>query len=135
MGPPPPPKAPPSKGVTDSTFLEKLHAVEEELAGCLEPYQPIAEEESGVMACRTRSKRPLRDVPLGQLEAELKAPDITPDMYDSSCAPEDREWTDWLRGLMSSDVDNEGERLSHCWASKVQSFHRTSLIFLQINLC
>ncbi|XP_038133106.1 GON-4-like protein [Cyprinodon tularosa] len=109
MGPPPPPKAPPSKGVPDSTFLEKLHAVEEELAGCLEPYQPIAEEESGLMACRTRSKRPLRDVPLGQLEAELKAPDITPDMYDSSCAPEDREWTDWLRGLMSSDVDNEEE--------------------------
>ncbi|XP_043994871.1 GON-4-like protein isoform X1 [Gambusia affinis] len=111
MGPPPPPKAPPSKGATDSSFLEKLHAVEEELAGCMEPYQPMSEseDESGVMACRTRSKRPLRDVPLGQLEAELRAPDITPDMYDSSSAPEDRDWTDWLRGLMSSDVDNEEE--------------------------
>lgn len=62
------------------------------------------------MAYRTRSKRPLRDVPLGQLEAELRAPDITPDMYDF--APEDREWTDWLRGLMNSDVDNDGEDTS-----------------------
>ncbi|MED6268062.1 hypothetical protein CHARACLAT_018468, partial [Characodon lateralis] len=111
MGPPPPPKAFPSRGVTDTTFLEKLHAVEEELAGCMEPYQPMSEseDESGVMACRTRSKRPLRNVPLGQLEAELRAPDITPDMYDSSSAPEDREWTDWLRGLLSSDVDNDEE--------------------------
>uniref|UniRef100_A0A8C6VRV5 Gon-4 like n=1 Tax=Nothobranchius furzeri TaxID=105023 RepID=A0A8C6VRV5_NOTFU len=73
--------------------------------------QPMSEseEESGVMACRTRSKRPLRNVPLGQLEAKLQAPDITPDMYDSSSAPEDKDWTDWLRGLMTSDVDNEEE--------------------------
>ncbi|XP_026155243.1 GON-4-like protein isoform X2 [Mastacembelus armatus] len=111
MGPPPPPKALPHKPVTDSTFLEKLHAVEEELAVCMEPYQPLSDTEAevGLMAYRTRSKRPLRDVPLGQLEAELQAPDITPDMYDSSSAHEDREWTDWLRGLMSSDVDNEEE--------------------------
>lgn len=39
MGPPPPPKAPLTKTVTDSTFLEKLHAVEEELAVCMDPYQ------------------------------------------------------------------------------------------------
>lgn len=61
------------------------------------------------MAYRTRSKRPLRDVRLGRLEAELRAPDITPDMYDSNSAPEDKDWTDWLRGLMSTDMDNEGE--------------------------
>ncbi|CAN9503565.1 unnamed protein product [Ophioblennius macclurei] len=111
MGPPPPPKAPPPKTVTDSTFLEELHAVEEELAVCLEPYQPLSEseEEAGLMAYRTRSKRPLRNVPLGRLEAELRAPDITPDMYDSSSAHEDREWTDWLRGLMTSEVDQEEE--------------------------
>uniref|UniRef100_A0A8P4GR28 CASP8-associated protein 2 n=1 Tax=Dicentrarchus labrax TaxID=13489 RepID=A0A8P4GR28_DICLA len=110
MGPPPPPKAPAPK-VTDSTFLEKLHAVEEELAVCMEPYQPLSESEDevGLMAYRTRSKRPLRDVPLGRLEAELRAPDITPDMYDSSSTHEDREWTDWLRGLMTSDMDNEEE--------------------------
>ncbi|XP_050925660.1 GON-4-like protein isoform X2 [Lates calcarifer] len=109
MGPPPPPKAPPPKAVTDSTFLEKLHAVEEELAVCMEPYQPLSESEDevGLMAYRTRSKRPLRDVPLGRLEAELRAPDITPDMYDSGSAHEDREWTDWLRGLMSSEMDND----------------------------
>nr|XP_020477096.1 GON-4-like protein isoform X2 [Monopterus albus] len=111
MGPPPPPKAPLPKAVTDSTFLEKLHAVEEELAVCMEPYQPMSESEHevGLMAYRTRSKRPLRDVPLGRLEAELRAPDITPDMYDSSSGQEDREWTGWLRGLMSSDMDNEEE--------------------------
>ncbi|XP_040909824.1 GON-4-like protein isoform X2 [Toxotes jaculatrix] len=111
MGPPPPPKAPTPKAVTDSTFLEKLHAVEEELAVCMEPYQPLSESENevGLMAYRTRSKRPLRDVPLGRLEAELQAPDITPDMYEPSSAHEDREWTDWLRGLMSSDMDNEEE--------------------------
>uniref|UniRef100_UPI003AAB0102 uncharacterized protein n=1 Tax=Centroberyx gerrardi TaxID=166262 RepID=UPI003AAB0102 len=107
MGPPPPPQAPPPRAVTDSTFLEKLHAVEEELAVCMEPYQIL--DEVGLMAYRTRSKRPLRDVPLGRLEAELRAPDITPDMYDSGSAPEDRDWTDWLRGLMSSDVENEEE--------------------------
>nr|XP_057903381.1 GON-4-like protein isoform X1 [Doryrhamphus excisus]XP_057903382.1 GON-4-like protein isoform X1 [Doryrhamphus excisus]XP_057903383.1 GON-4-like protein isoform X1 [Doryrhamphus excisus]XP_057903384.1 GON-4-like protein isoform X1 [Doryrhamphus excisus] len=109
MAPPPLPKAPPPKAVTDSTFLEKLHAVEEELAVCMEPYQcqPVSDDEVGLMAYRTRSKRPLRDVPLGQLEAELRAPDITPDMYDCGSAPEDREWTVWLRGLMNSDMDDE----------------------------
>lgn len=39
MGPPPPPRAHPPKAVTDSSFLEKLHAVEEELAVCMKPYQ------------------------------------------------------------------------------------------------
>ncbi|CAL8293125.1 unnamed protein product [Merluccius merluccius] len=106
MGPPPPPQAPPTRPVTDSSFLEKLHAVEEELS-CMEPYQVLLED--NMMAYRTRSKRPLRNVPLGRLEAELRAPDITPDMYDSGPAPEDREWTHWLRGLMSSDVENEEE--------------------------
>lgn len=73
-------------------------------------FQPLSQSEDdvGVMAYRTRSKRPLRDVPLGRLEAELRAPDITPDMYDSNPAHEDREWTDWLRGLMTSEMDNEG---------------------------
>ncbi|XP_061752551.1 GON-4-like protein [Nerophis ophidion] len=113
MAPPRLPKAPPPRVVTDTTFLEKLHAVEEELAVCMEPYQcqPLSqsEEEVGLMAYRTRSKRPLRDVPLGQLEAELRAPDITPDMYDCGSAPEDREWTVWLRSLMSSEMNNIDE--------------------------
>lgn len=61
------------------------------------------------MACRTRSKRPLRDVPLDQLEAELKAPDITPDMYDCISAQEDKEWSSWLQGLMTSHLDNGGQ--------------------------
>ncbi|XP_061680698.1 GON-4-like protein [Syngnathoides biaculeatus] len=113
MGPPPPPKGPPPSAQTDN-FLEKLRAVEAELAVCMEPYQPLqdageAAGDGGLMAYRTRSKRPLRDVPLGQLEAELRAPDITPDMYDSGSVHEDRDWTDWLRGLMTSDVENDEE--------------------------
>ncbi|KAF3833426.1 hypothetical protein F7725_024630 [Dissostichus mawsoni] len=113
MGPPPPPRAPPPK-VTDSLFLEKLHAVEEELAVCLEPFQPlVVPESSGLMACRTRSKRTLRDVPLGRLEAELRAPDITPDMYDCSSAPEDREsamtkTTRLKEDLAGQEVEDEG---------------------------
>ncbi|XP_036411256.1 GON-4-like protein [Megalops cyprinoides] len=120
MGPPPPPQPAgppqPPRSPPECSFMEKLHAVEEELAIspiCLEPYQALsgggAGEEDGLMACRTRSKRPLRDVPLGRLEAELRAPDITPDMYDYASAPEDREWTQWLQGLMTSDMENEEE--------------------------
>lgn len=68
------------------------------------------EPNDSLVACRTRSKRPLRDVPLDQLEAELHAPDITPDMYDNVSTPEDREWTQWLQGLMTSHLDNEGQQ-------------------------
>eukprot|EP00063_Salmo_salar_P057836 XP_014032671.1 PREDICTED: GON-4-like protein isoform X1 [Salmo salar] len=119
MGPPPPPQPSSSHGpqgssttraLPDFSFLEKLHAVEEELAVgpvCLEPYQPPMAD--GLMACRTRSKRPLRDVPMGQLEAELCAPDITPDMYGCGSAPEDLEWTHWLQGIMTSDMYNDEE--------------------------
>lgn len=67
------------------------------------------EPNGSLVACRTRSKRPLRDVPLDQLEAELRAPDITPDMYDNVSTPEDREWTQWLQGLMTSHLDNDGQ--------------------------
>ncbi|XP_041962509.1 GON-4-like protein [Alosa sapidissima] len=121
MGPPPPPQScssPRSTGPPDCTFMEKLHAVDEELAFspiCLEPYQTLSNAggtdcaNDSLVACRTRSKRPLRDVPLGMLEAELHAPDITPDMYDCGLALEDRDWSEWLQGLMASDIDNEEE--------------------------
>ncbi|KAM6309331.1 GON-4-like protein isoform 3-T3 [Podargus strigoides] len=105
MGPPPPPKP---KQTKDSTFMEKLHAVDEELASspvCMDSYQSL---EDSLIAFRTRSKRPLKDVPLGQLEAELRAPDITPDMYDPNTA-DDEEWKRWLGGLMNDDVENEDE--------------------------
>ncbi|KAK9957234.1 hypothetical protein ABG768_011498 [Culter alburnus] len=113
MGPPPPPPAP-SRAPPECSFLEKLHAVDEELAigpDCMESYQSLtsANGEESLISFRTRSKRPLRDVPLGRLEAELRAPDITPDMYEFGSAPEDREWTQWLQGLMSSDMENEEE--------------------------
>ncbi|XP_050992800.1 GON-4-like protein isoform X2 [Labeo rohita] len=113
MGPPPPPPVP-SRAPPECSFLEKLHAVDEELAigpDCMESYQGLsgANGEESLISFRTRSKRPLRDVPLGRLEAELRAPDITPDMYEFGSAPEDREWTQWLQGLMTSDMENEEE--------------------------
>lgn len=74
--------------------------------------QPL---EDSLIAFRTRSKRPLKDVPLGQLEAELRAPDITPDMYDPNTA-DDEEWKRWLGGLMNDDVENEGTTW-HMWRS------------------
>ncbi|XP_052389408.1 GON-4-like protein isoform X2 [Carassius gibelio] len=110
MGPPPAPAAP-SRAPPECSFLEKLHAVEEELAIGPESYQSLssANGEESLISFRTRSKRPLRDVPLGRLEAELHAPDITPDMYELGSAPEDREWSQWLQGLMTSDMENEEE--------------------------
>lgn len=59
-------------------------------------------EDTGCLAYRTRSKLPLVNIPLGQLEAELLAPDITADMYEQSAAQraEDRHWAEWLQSLM-----------------------------------
>ncbi|XP_066539009.1 GON-4-like protein isoform X2 [Hoplias malabaricus] len=118
MGPPAPPSqssgsSRPQK-VLDS-FMEKLHAVDEELELnplSMEPYQTLTSSENAgesLVACRTRSKRPLRDIPLNQLEAELRAPDITPDMYKCVSAQEDKEWSHWLQGLMTSHLENEEE--------------------------
>ncbi|XP_051948941.1 GON-4-like protein [Xyrauchen texanus] len=113
MGPPPPPPAP-SRAPPDCSFLEKLHAVDEELAistDFIEPYQSLTSTnaDESLISLRTRSKRPLRDVPLGRLEAELRAPDFTPDMYEFGSGLEDRVWTHWLQGLMTSDMENEEE--------------------------
>uniref|UniRef100_A0A8C1A346 Si:dkey-27c15.3 n=1 Tax=Cyprinus carpio carpio TaxID=630221 RepID=A0A8C1A346_CYPCA len=113
MGPPPAPAAP-SRAPPECSFLEKLHAVDEELAISpehMEVYQSLssANGEESLISFRTRSKRPLRNIPLGRLEAELHAPDFTPDMYEFGSAPEDREWTQWLQGLMTSDMENEEE--------------------------
>nr|XP_014350812.1 PREDICTED: GON-4-like protein [Latimeria chalumnae] len=104
MGPPPPPNL---KQTVDSSFMEKLHAVDKELESspvCMDSYQTL---EESLIALRTRSKRPLKDVPLDLLEAELQAPDITPDMYDPSVS-KDKDWQKWLLGFMSSEVGNEG---------------------------
>lgn len=125
----------------ESSFLERLNAVEEELdcspsytySQVTPPGQPPAcvsdflsvltdlcpcqclegktddddggDEGPSCLAYRTRSKHPLVNVPLGQLEAELLAPDITADMYEQSAAQqeEDRHWTMWLQGLVAPD--------------------------------
>ncbi|CAL8248376.1 unnamed protein product [Lota lota] len=93
----------------DCSFLERLDAVEEELA--LNTSCHSYQVSSILMAFRTRSKRPLRDVPLGQLEAELLAPDITPDMYTPGppLYKEDRHWSHWLQGLMAFDNEEEAD--------------------------
>uniref|UniRef100_A0A8B9JMF1 Si:dkey-27c15.3 n=1 Tax=Astyanax mexicanus TaxID=7994 RepID=A0A8B9JMF1_ASTMX len=114
MGPPPPPQGPEPPGPPkECSFMEKLYAVDEELAigsDCIDTYQSLSSNgEDSLMAFRTRSKRPLRDVPLGRLEAELRAPDITPDMYEPGSATEDREWTQWLQGLMCSDEADDDD--------------------------
>lgn len=106
----------------ESSFLERLKAVDEEL-DCSPSYtysQSLdrkSDVDGGVdngsssLAYRTRSKHPLVDVPLGQLEAELLPPDITADMYDESTAQreEDRHWAKWLQGLMAPDFEEEAE--------------------------
>ncbi|XP_067831955.1 GON-4-like protein isoform X2 [Heptranchias perlo] len=103
MGPPPlPPKA-----NKDSSFMEKLHAVDEELASnevCMDSYQSLDDR---LIAYRTRSKWSLNNVSLGLLEAELKAPDITPDMYDQG-TQDDVYWQSWMKAVMN-DLDYEDD--------------------------
>ncbi|XP_030014835.1 GON-4-like protein isoform X2 [Sphaeramia orbicularis] len=106
-------------GPPETSFMERLKAVEEEL-DCSPAYiyQSLdrkqgggGDEGSGCLAFRTRSKRPLVNVPLDQLEAELLPPDITADMYDQNSAhqEEDRHWTRWLQGLMAPDYGDEAD--------------------------
>ncbi|XP_027131099.1 GON-4-like protein [Larimichthys crocea] len=108
----------------ESSFLERLNAVEEEL-DCSPTYtynQSLDRkpndgdddgggDDEGCLAYRTRSKLRLVNVPLGQLEAELLPPDITADMYEQSAArrEEDRHWTKWLQGLMAPDNEEEAD--------------------------
>ncbi|XP_035991560.1 GON-4-like protein isoform X2 [Fundulus heteroclitus] len=106
---------------SESSFLERLNAVEEEL-NCSSAFtfdqtlerKPGADDNDGNKGClafRTRSKLPLVNIPLDQLEAELLAPDITADMYDQSPAQleEDRHWTKWLQGLMAPGPEDDAD--------------------------
>ena len=63
----------------------------------------IQEEEQDaaeLVAQRTRSKMPLKDTPLEEIEQNFVAPDITADMYDTSFV--DQDWCDFLSGLTKS---------------------------------
>ncbi|CAN9514405.1 unnamed protein product [Ophioblennius macclurei] len=107
------------------SFLERLNTVEAELDyNPTYSYHPSLDRRNdddgggssggsgeSSLACRTRSKLPLVNVPLGQLEAELLAPDITADMYEehSVNGQEDRHWTEWLQSLMAPDCEEEAE--------------------------
>ncbi|RVE63277.1 hypothetical protein OJAV_G00163870 [Oryzias javanicus] len=107
-------------GPAERSFLEKLGAVDEELA-CSPAYtydqsmdrkhEDGVDEGSSCLAYRTRSKLPLVNIPLDQLEAELLAPDITADMYEQSSAHQDEDchWTNWLQSLMAPDCEDEAE--------------------------
>ncbi|XP_051054679.1 GON-4-like protein [Phodopus roborovskii] len=70
--------------------------------------------DGSLIASRTRSKMPLKAVSLRRLEAELQAPDITPDMYDPNTA-DDEDWKVWLGGLLNDDVENEDSTMNVVW--------------------
>uniref|UniRef100_UPI00358EE453 GON-4-like protein n=1 Tax=Myxine glutinosa TaxID=7769 RepID=UPI00358EE453 len=117
MGPPPPPPSQPRLPAGDSAFMDKLNAVDAELVSESSSlsFQPLQDadgsnSEENLIASRTRSKRPLRDMPLGVLEAALQPPDITPDMYEGT-ALGDEQWQFWLHGLMDDDagVDDDDD--------------------------
>ncbi|GAB1603012.1 uncharacterized protein LOC115215501 [Argonauta hians] len=62
------------------------------------------------IARRTRSKLPLHDTSLTELEAHFMAPDITEDMYDTEC--NDNDWKDFLKSLTKGqDVEDPSEAL------------------------
>ncbi|KAE8752084.1 hypothetical protein FOCC_FOCC001246 [Frankliniella occidentalis] len=60
------------------------------------PPEPQLEEEN--IALRTRSKLPLNDTPLEEIEQAFIPPDITPDLYNVTCDNED--WQEFLKEFM-----------------------------------
>ena len=56
-------------------------------------------KEEELIAKRTRSKLPLKDTLLEEIEANFVAPDITPDMYDTTCDHQD--WKLFLGSLVT----------------------------------
>lgn len=60
-------------------------------------------EEEELIAYRTRSKLPLKDTPLEEIEANFVFPDLFPDLNDNTEAC-DPEWLDWLAGLHSGKL-------------------------------
>ena len=54
-----------------------------------------------MIACRTRSKLPMRDTPLEAIESSFVAPDITEDMYNTAC--DDQDWQGFLNRLVKTD--------------------------------
>ncbi|XP_034246249.1 uncharacterized protein LOC117648120 [Thrips palmi] len=59
------------------------------------------------IALRTRSKLPLNDTPLEEIEQAFIPPDITPDLYDTTC--DNADWQEFLKEFMQpmrSEVQN-----------------------------
>ncbi|KAK3595161.1 hypothetical protein CHS0354_002761 [Potamilus streckersoni] len=59
------------------------------------------EEAEEQIASRTRSKFPLTEKSLTELEANFMAPDITADMYNTEC--DDKEWKEFLFAIHKSE--------------------------------
>jgi hypothetical protein len=64
-----------------------------------------------LIAGRTRSRCPLTETSLEDLEASFLAPDIPPDLYEwiENPAVEDIEWQQWLADLMRTDKSDQTE--------------------------
>lgn len=74
----------------------------------LEPQFEQSAEEN--IALRTRSKLPLNDTPLEDLEQAFIPPDITPDLYDTTC--DNADWQEFLKEFMQpmrSEVQNHDD--------------------------
>ena len=54
-----------------------------------------------MIALRTRSKCPMTDTSILELEANFVAPDITEDMYETQC--DDTDWEGFLTSLTKVD--------------------------------
>ncbi|KAJ1530882.1 hypothetical protein ONE63_005724 [Megalurothrips usitatus] len=62
------------------------------------------------IALRTRSKLPLNDTPLEEIEQAFIPPDITPDLYDTTC--DNADWQEFLKEFMQpmrSEIQNHDD--------------------------
>lgn len=74
------------------------------------PLAPVPGWDRPLTAC-TRSKMPLTDRSVKELEANWQPPDISPDMYDAVVDPEmDREYVEFLQSVFGPDTPDEHAR-------------------------
>ena len=65
---------------------------------CQVPAEPHVDQIDENIALRTRSKLPLNDTPLEEIEQAFIPPDITPDLYDTTC--DNADWQEFLKEFM-----------------------------------
>lgn len=59
----------------------------------------LQESDDQIIALRTRSRLPLTETSLIEIESNFVSPDITPDMYDTHC--DDGDWQTFLKSLVT----------------------------------